>query len=190
MTVSLAVWSTGHHSHSHFYFFKVIIPYIILVFCTVRIINRLRKKTVGEKTKLRKAVWVVLSVVFVFSLCFLPCTTAKAMLLSVRLKDWHAEEDVVIQIFNSLKVLSYTDCLLDPLVYCFCNSGFKNAYISTFCPTFLQERLFNSDIGMGAKVTTTPTSQTRTISLPIVEKGFVYIKPDSPTQVFSATLAD
>lgn len=154
------------------FFSQIIIPFIILVYCTVHIVNRLRKKTVGEKTKLRRAVCVVMSVVVVFSICFLPCAIARAVLLSVRLQQWQVAEDVVVQVYDSLMVLSYLDCLLDPLVYCFCNSGFKDAYVSTFCPAFLQERLLKSDFGLGTTTatTTTTTSGTRNISLPILEK--------------------
>ncbi|KAM9338864.1 12-(S)-hydroxy-5,8,10,14-eicosatetraenoic acid receptor-like [Symphorus nematophorus] len=152
------------------FFSQIIIPFIILVYCTVRIVNRLRKKTVGEKTKLRRAVCVVMSVVVVFSLCFLPCAIARAVLLSFRLKDWQAEEDIAVQVYDSLMVLSYMDCLLDPLVYCFCNSGFKDAYITTFCPTFLKQRLLNTDFVLGTMTTNTTTSGARTISLPIIEK--------------------
>ncbi|GAA6226931.1 12-(S)-hydroxy-5,8,10,14-eicosatetraenoic acid receptor-like [Lates japonicus] len=150
------------------FFTQIIIPFIILVYCTVRIVGRLRKKTVGEKTKLRRAVWVVMSVIVVFSICFLPCAIARAVLLTVRLAEWQAAENIVVQVYDSLMVLSYTDCLLDPLVYCFCNSGFKDVYISTFCPTFVQKRLLSSDSGSGATTITT-TSGARKISLPILE---------------------
>ncbi|KAM6906539.1 12-(S)-hydroxy-5,8,10,14-eicosatetraenoic acid receptor-like [Lycodopsis pacificus] len=156
------------------YFGQIIVPFIILVYCTVRIVNRLRRKTVGEKTKLRRAVFVVMSVVVVFAVCFLPSTVARAVLLSVRLKkEWELAEDVVVQVYDSLMVLSYIDCLLDPLVYCFCNSGFKDAYISTFCPAFLRNRLLKTDFGLGTTTTTTITTTTTTygireISLPIL----------------------
>ncbi|KAG7219118.1 hypothetical protein INR49_019326 [Caranx melampygus] len=152
------------------FFSQIVIPFIILVYCTIRIVNRLRKKTVGEKTKLRRAVWVVMSVAVVFSICFLPCAIARAVLLSVRLLDNQPAEDIVVQVYDSLMVLSYTDCLLDPLVYCFCNSGFKDAYICTFCPTFLQKRLLTSDPAKGNGATTTTTSAAKTVSLPILEK--------------------
>ncbi|KAI4800594.1 hypothetical protein KUCAC02_009588 [Chaenocephalus aceratus] len=158
------------------YFTQIIIPFIILVYCTVRIVNRLRRKTVGEKTKLRRAVLVVISVVVVFALCFLPSTIARAVLLAVRLMDLQVKEDVVVQVYDSLMVLSYSDCLLDPLVYCFCNSGFKDAYISTFCPQFLQRKLLKADFGLGTTTITTTTTTTtinsgnRTVILPIVEK--------------------
>ncbi|XP_054474398.1 12-(S)-hydroxy-5,8,10,14-eicosatetraenoic acid receptor-like [Anoplopoma fimbria] len=154
------------------YFSQIILPFFVLVYCTVRIVNRLRRKTVGEKTKLRRAVCVVMSVVVVFSLCFLPSTVARAVLLGVRLtKAEESVEDVVVQVYDSLMVLSYIDCLLDPLVYCFCNSGFKDAYISTFCPRFLRERLLKTDFGLGTTTTiTTTTSGNRDISLPILAK--------------------
>ncbi|KAK5879726.1 hypothetical protein CesoFtcFv8_022819 [Champsocephalus esox] len=155
------------------HFTQIIIPFIILVYCTVRIVNRLRRKTVGEKTKLRRAVLVVISVVVVFALCFLPSTIARAVLLAVRLMDLQVKEDVVVQVYDSLMVLSYSDCLLDPLVYCFCNSGFKDAYISTFCPQSLQRKLLKADFGLGTTTTTTTTtinSGNRTVFLPIVEK--------------------
>ncbi|XP_074472338.1 12-(S)-hydroxy-5,8,10,14-eicosatetraenoic acid receptor-like [Sebastes fasciatus] len=152
------------------YFTQIIIPFIILVYCTVRIVNRLRKKTVGEKTKLRRAVYVVMSVVVVFSICFLPSTVARAVLLGVRLKEWQDAEDVVVQVYDSLMVLSYIDCLLDPLVYCFCNSGFKDAYINTFCPAFLREKLQNTDFGLGTTTNTITTSGVKTNSLPLLEK--------------------
>lgn len=153
------------------FFSQIIIPFIILVYCTIRIVNRLRKKTVGEKTKLRRAVWVVMSVVVVFSLCFLPSTIARAVLLSVRLLKNQSAEDIVVQVYDSLMVLSYSDCLLDPLVYCFCNSGFKDAYVSTFCPTSLQKRLLSSDPNKGMTgMTTTSTSAAKTVASPILEK--------------------
>lgn len=155
------------------FFSQIVIPFIILVYCTVRIVNRLRKKTVGDKSKLRRAVCVVLSVVFVFSICFLPCAIARAVLLVFRLKDDLSSENVMVQVYDSLMVLSFMDCLFDPLVYCFCNTGFKNAYISNFCPPFLREKLINSDFGMGMGLTTTVTTTTtssagRKVSIPIL----------------------
>lgn len=146
------------------FFSQIVIPFIILVYCTVRIVNRLKRKTVGDKTKLRRAVFVVLSVVFVFSICFLPCAIARAVLLVFRIKELQPLEDVAVQIYDSLMVLSYIDCLLDPLVYCFCNNGFKNAYVSKFFPPILREKLLKSDFGMGLMTTTVTTSTTNSVA--------------------------
>ncbi|MEQ2206166.1 hypothetical protein XENOCAPTIV_024693, partial [Xenoophorus captivus] len=146
------------------FFSQIIIPFIILIYCTARIVSRLRRKAVGEKAKLRKAVFAVLSVAIVFSICFLPCTIARAVLLITRVKEWAPMEVVAVQVYDALMVLSYADCLLDPLVYCFCHSGFKNAYISFF-PSFLKKRLLKPVSGTPpARTTTTIISGAKRIS--------------------------
>ncbi|KAM3861474.1 12-(S)-hydroxy-5,8,10,14-eicosatetraenoic acid receptor-like [Diretmus argenteus] len=162
------------------FFTQIIIPFIILVYCTVRTVNRLKKKTVGDKTKLRRAVYLVSSVVLVFSVCFLPCTVARAVLLAVRLKDWQDTETLVVQVYDGLMVFSYSDCLLDPLIYCFCYSGFKNAYMSSFCPAALQRMVGTTDSSTGPANTTTITTTTsgaRTITTVMLGK------PDRVTHV-------
>ncbi|XP_054618509.1 12-(S)-hydroxy-5,8,10,14-eicosatetraenoic acid receptor-like [Dunckerocampus dactyliophorus] len=153
------------------FFTQILIPFIVLVYCTVRIVHRLRKKTVGDQRKLRRATCVVMSVVALFSVCFLPSTIARAVLLAARLTRPEME-NLAAQVYDSLMVLSNLDCLLDPLVYCFCYSGFKDAYLATFCPTFLQKRLLKSefDSRTGTTTTTTTTSGARTICLPMIEK--------------------
>ncbi|XP_030577819.1 12-(S)-hydroxy-5,8,10,14-eicosatetraenoic acid receptor-like [Archocentrus centrarchus] len=146
------------------FFSQIIIPYIILVYCTVCIVKRLRKKTVGERAKLRRAVWLVISIVVIFSICFLPCTIARAVLLYVQ-----DVENTAVQVYDALMVLSYSDCLLDLMVYCFCNSGFKDIYISTVCPAFFQKRWINPDSGTKKTTYTTIAPGTRMISLPTPE---------------------
>ncbi|KAM4529887.1 hydroxycarboxylic acid receptor 2-like isoform 2-T2 [Fundulus diaphanus] len=140
------------------FFSQIIVPYIILIYCTARIVSRLQRKTIGEKAKLRRAVFAVVSVAVVFSICFLPCTIARAALLIVRVKHWTQEEEVAVQVYDALMVLSYADCFLDPLVYCFYNSGFKVAYISTFFPPFLKQRLLEPATGPSTTTTTTTTT--------------------------------
>ncbi|KAM4713214.1 uncharacterized protein gpr31 [Anableps anableps] len=157
------------------FFSQIIIPFIILIYCTACIIGRLRRKTVGEKARLRRAVFAVMSVAIVFSICFLPCTVARVVLLVVRVKNWLEEENIVVQVYDSVMVLSYADCLLDPLVYCFCNSGFKVAYISTFFPPCLRRRLLKPastplPVTTTGTTTTTVTSGAKIISLQMLQK--------------------
>ncbi|KAM4633319.1 12-(S)-hydroxy-5,8,10,14-eicosatetraenoic acid receptor-like [Polymixia lowei] len=121
------------------FFTQIVIPFIILVYCTVHIVNRLRKKTVGDKTKLRRAVFLVTSVMVVFSICFLPCTLARMILLIARVQQWkELSEDIAAAAFDGLMVLSYVDCLLDPLIYCFCSTKFKSLYLSSYFPFLLK----------------------------------------------------
>ncbi|XP_061560977.1 12-(S)-hydroxy-5,8,10,14-eicosatetraenoic acid receptor isoform X1 [Phycodurus eques] len=122
------------------FFTQILIPFVILVYCTAHIVNRLRKKTVGDRTKLRRAVFVVTSVMVVFSLCFLPCAIARAVLLAARVEEWReSSQDKATVAFDGLMVLSYLDCLLDPLIYCFCSTKFKALYLSNYFPFLLKE---------------------------------------------------
>lgn len=117
------------------FFSQILIPFIILVYCTVRIVNRLRKKTIGDKTKLKRAVFLVTTVMVVFSFCFLPCTLARMVLLIARVEEWTENfQDKATVAFDGLMVLSYMDCLLDPLVYCFCSTKFKGLYLANYFP--------------------------------------------------------
>ncbi|XP_073349552.1 hydroxycarboxylic acid receptor 2-like [Pagrus major] len=122
------------------FFTQIVIPFIILVYCTVRIVNRLRKKTVGDRTKLKRAVFLVTSVMVVFSFCFLPCAISRMVLLIIRV---HVQDEVIQDkaavAFDGLMVLSYMDCLLDPLVYCFCSTKFKAIYLSNYFPFFVKD---------------------------------------------------
>ncbi|XP_070782484.1 12-(S)-hydroxy-5,8,10,14-eicosatetraenoic acid receptor [Enoplosus armatus] len=122
------------------FFTQILIPFCILVYCTVHIVKRLRKKTIGDKTKLKRAVFLVTSVMVVFSLCFLPCTIARMVLLIARVKDWpDINQNIAAVAFDGLMVLSYMDCLLDPLVYCFCSTKFKSLYLSSYFPFLMKE---------------------------------------------------
>lgn len=117
------------------FFSQILIPFVILVYCTVRIVNRLRKKTVGDRTKLKRAVFLVTTVMVVFSFCFLPCTLARMVLLIARVEEWAENlQDKAAVAFDGLMVLSYMDCLLDPLVYCFCSTKFKGLYLANYFP--------------------------------------------------------
>lgn len=117
------------------FFSQILIPFVIMVYCTARIVNRLRKKTVGDKTKLRRAVFLVSSVMVVFSFCFLPCTLARVVLLIARVQEASAPtQDKATVVFDGLMVLSYMDCLLDPLVYCFSSTKFKGLYLTSYFP--------------------------------------------------------
>ncbi|KAM9355241.1 hydroxycarboxylic acid receptor 2-like [Pholidichthys leucotaenia] len=121
------------------FFTQIIIPFVILVYCTVHIINRLKEKTIGDRTKLRRAVFLVATVMVVFSCCFLPCTIARMVLLIIRVQDGEDYiEDKATMVFDGLMVLSYMDCLLDPLVYCFCSTKFKALYLSNYFPCLVK----------------------------------------------------
>ncbi|KAL2081960.1 hypothetical protein ACEWY4_021778 [Coilia grayii] len=116
------------------FFTQILIPFIVLVFCTAQIVNRLKRQTVGDRTKLRRATFLVTSVMLVFSLCFLPCTISRMVLLIVRVQEDEYAEKIAVQVYDGLMCLSYLDCLLDPLVYCLSSTKFKNLYLEHYLP--------------------------------------------------------
>uniref|UniRef100_A0A667ZII6 G-protein coupled receptors family 1 profile domain-containing protein n=1 Tax=Myripristis murdjan TaxID=586833 RepID=A0A667ZII6_9TELE len=143
------------------FFTQIIIPFIILVYCTVHIVNRLRKKTIGDKTKLKRAVFLVTSVMVVFSICFLPCTIARMVLLIIRVSHGSERyEDIAAMVFDGLMTFSYMDCLLDPLVYCFCSTKFKALYLSNYFPFLVKGDTVLSESSHSAGNVPPPTRST------------------------------
>ncbi|XP_062320545.1 12-(S)-hydroxy-5,8,10,14-eicosatetraenoic acid receptor-like [Osmerus eperlanus] len=127
------------------FFTQILIPFIILLYCTVRIVNRLKRKTVGDKTKLRRAMFLVSLVMVLFSVCFLPCTAARIVLLVARVQAWkQLSEETAVQVFDGVMVLSFINCLLDPLVYCFCSTKFKNIYLGNYFPCLLKKHALDN----------------------------------------------
>ncbi|XP_060772387.1 12-(S)-hydroxy-5,8,10,14-eicosatetraenoic acid receptor [Neoarius graeffei] len=120
------------------FFTPVLIASIILVYCTIKITKRLKEKTVGDTTKLRKAVVLVTLVVLVFSLCFWPSAISRLVLLIVRVTESLLLEKTAVEVYDGLMCISYLDCLLDPLIYCLSNTKFKQVYISTYLPCLMK----------------------------------------------------
>ncbi|KAM7395983.1 hypothetical protein PAMA_007319 [Pampus argenteus] len=132
------------------FFTQILIPFVILIYCTVHIVNRLRKKTVGDNTKLRRAVFLVTSVMVVYSFCFLPSTIARLILLIARVNEWQeSHQDKAAVAFDGLMVLSYMDCLLDPLIYCFCSTKFKALYLTNYFPCLVKNVQMSLDSSVG-----------------------------------------
>ncbi len=63
------------------FYSQIFIPFLVLVYCSIRIIKRLKQKSAGDKTKLRRAMFLVTSVVLVFAVCFLPYAFTRAVQL-------------------------------------------------------------------------------------------------------------
>lgn len=116
------------------FFTQNLVPFVVLVFCTVGIHARLRMTSVGDKTKLRRASFLVISVMLVFTLCFLPCTISRMVLLVVSRGTEYSPraKDIALQVYDGLKCLAYLDLLLDPIVYCLSSKKFKNLYMETY----------------------------------------------------------
>ncbi|MBN3306478.1 12-(S)-hydroxy-5,8,10,14-eicosatetraenoic acid receptor [Amia ocellicauda] len=121
------------------FFTQILVPFLILLFCALGIIRKLSERTIGKKDKIRRAVFLVSLVVIVFGVCFLPCAVSRMVLLIFRSQGWEDAEDTAVQVYDGIMVLSYIDCLLDPLVYCLSSSDFKTVYMSHFCKCLMHK---------------------------------------------------
>ncbi|RXN07462.1 12-(S)-hydroxy-5,8,10,14-eicosatetraenoic acid receptor-like protein [Labeo rohita] len=121
------------------FFTQIFIPFFVLVYCSIRIIRRLKQKSVGDKTKLRK-VFLVTSMVLVFAICFLPYAITRAVQLKINGLVMAEEKDTVVKLYDGLVCLSYLNCLLDPILYCLSSSKFKKLYISMYLPFLLENQ--------------------------------------------------
>ncbi|XP_076873909.1 hydroxycarboxylic acid receptor 2 [Brachyhypopomus gauderio] len=121
------------------FFIQVLIPLPILIYCTTRITLKLREKTVGDRTKLQRAVFLVICVVLVFSICFVPSAISRTVLLVMRAKEFPTGEEITVQVYDGMMCLSYLNCLLDPIVYCLSSTKFKKLYIATYLSFLLKK---------------------------------------------------
>ncbi|KAL0165010.1 hypothetical protein M9458_040763 [Cirrhinus mrigala] len=121
------------------FFTQIFIPFIILVYCLIRIIRRLKQKSVGDKTKLRKA-FLFTSMVLVFAICFLPYAITRAVQLKIIGTVMTEEKVTVVKLYDGLVCLSYLNCLLDPILYCLSSSKFRKLYISMYLPFLLKKQ--------------------------------------------------
>lgn len=120
------------------FFTQILIPFLVLVYCSIRMINRLNQKSVGDKTKLRRAMFLVTTVVLVFAVCFLPYTFTRAVQLKNGLV-MKEEKVAVVKLYDGFLCLSYLNCLLDPILYCLSSSKFKKLYMSMYLPFLLEK---------------------------------------------------
>ncbi|XP_056125527.1 12-(S)-hydroxy-5,8,10,14-eicosatetraenoic acid receptor [Rhinichthys klamathensis goyatoka] len=121
------------------FFTQILIPFLVLVFCSILIIKRLNQKSVGDKTKLRRAMFLVTTVVLVFAVCFLPYTVTRAVQLKKNGHVMKEEKVTVVKLYDGFVCLSYLNCLLDPILYCLSSSKFKKLYMSMYLPFLLEK---------------------------------------------------
>ncbi|XP_077587536.1 B2 bradykinin receptor [Stigmatopora nigra] len=111
-------------------FFSFIIPMIIISFCTIKIIQSLRKRSVArfnaEKSE-QKATTLVLVVLGTFLFCWIPfhCTTILDMLLKADvIRGCHlgAFVDICDQLFS---YLAFLNSIINPILYVIVGKNFR-----------------------------------------------------------------
>lgn len=119
----------GIKVHHVTYIAEFFLPLLILLFCSIQISCALRQRQMGREKKVRQAVRTVLVIVGVFIFCFLPgiVTGLTALYLKERTNKYCNAYKVVSQMFVLSIGFTYMNSALDPVIYCFSSSIFRNA---------------------------------------------------------------
>ncbi|XP_059842802.1 hydroxycarboxylic acid receptor 2-like [Hypanus sabinus] len=108
-----------------FIVFKFILPASVILFSTCSITWRLKQMKSEMRVKYERAMRLVIAVAAVFLICFLPTNIAViVILISSNLKDC-VVFDISVQIFYNTLCITYLNSVLDPVIYYFSSSTFK-----------------------------------------------------------------
>ncbi|XP_053358397.1 hydroxycarboxylic acid receptor 2 [Clarias gariepinus] len=119
----------GIKLHYVIYIAEFILPLLILFFCSFRISCILKKRQMDREKKVRQAIRTVLVIVVVFILCFFPgvATGLIALYLEKRINEYCNAYKVVSELFVLSIGVTYLNSALDPVIYCFSSSMFRNS---------------------------------------------------------------
>lgn len=125
--------TTAIKLHYLIYIGEFFLPLLLLLFCSIRISCILRQRQLDKEKKVRQAIHTVLVIVGVFIFCFLPgvATGLTSLYLKTRLEIYCNAYKLFSQLFVLSIGFTYMNSALDPIIYCFSSSLFRNALKSS-----------------------------------------------------------
>ncbi|KAF6714466.1 Hydroxycarboxylic acid receptor 2 [Oryzias melastigma] len=118
--------------HYVLYIFEFVLPWLVLLFCSIRITCYLQRQKIGSQEILRKAIRAVMVITTVFTLCFMPGVVTG--LGSVYIKFFSYEKckyNSWNQAFMIGIGFTYLHSALDPVIYFFSSSTFTQTFVSS-----------------------------------------------------------
>ncbi|CAI5653336.1 hydroxycarboxylic acid receptor 2 [Oreochromis niloticus] len=114
---------------------EFLLPWFLLLFCSAKIVCWLRHWRLGRQLRGRKAIRAVMVIILVFTLCFMPSVITG--LAAIYIKKIHPHDcksyTKVAQAFMICIVFTYLNSALDPIVYTFSSSMFRDALKTSIC---------------------------------------------------------
>uniref|UniRef100_A0AAY4DE95 G-protein coupled receptors family 1 profile domain-containing protein n=1 Tax=Denticeps clupeoides TaxID=299321 RepID=A0AAY4DE95_9TELE len=119
--------------HYGIYILEFFLPFLVLLFCCVCITCILRQRQMAKERKVRRAIRTVMVIVVVFVVCFSPGILTG--LITMIWKSVYPNDCYTYRLFGELFSLSisltYLNSVLDPIIYCFSSSMFRNTLKSS-----------------------------------------------------------
>ena len=111
------------------------LPWFVLLFCSSRIACHLLKRQIGRnlQKKVRKAIRAVWVISLVFTICFLPSilTGLGGVYIKVFQPKNCKSYNLITKLFIECIGFTYLNSALDPIIYCFSSSLFRDALTSS-----------------------------------------------------------
>ncbi|XP_061084544.1 hydroxycarboxylic acid receptor 2-like [Conger conger] len=120
--------------HYGVYILEFFLPFLLLSFCSLRIICFLRSRQLDRKQQVKRAIQVVMIIVGVFTVCFLPGIATGLVTIAIqklRPKDCDSFR-LASELFSMSIAFTYLNSTLDPVIYCFSSSTFRNTLKASF----------------------------------------------------------
>ncbi|XP_058651671.1 hydroxycarboxylic acid receptor 2 [Onychostoma macrolepis] len=120
--------SLGIRLHYAVFTLEFFLPLLLLVFCSVSIACILHTRQMDKDKKGKRAIRTVLVIVGVFVFCFFPSIgTGLTVLYLKKFGDAYCDAyKFISQLFSMSIAFTYLNSALDPVIYCFSSSIFRN----------------------------------------------------------------
>ncbi|KAM7408169.1 hypothetical protein PAMA_002046 [Pampus argenteus] len=128
--------------HYVVYAAEFFLPWFLLLFCSARITCYLRQQKMKQQKRVQKAIIAVVGISLLFTVCFLPAviTGLHVIYLNTFYPDNCMSYKRIILVFIMCISVTYLNSALDPFIYSFSSSMFRDALRSAM-----------SHVGIGKK---------------------------------------
>ncbi|XP_051773003.1 hydroxycarboxylic acid receptor 2-like [Ctenopharyngodon idella] len=118
----------GIRLHYAVFISEFFVPLVLLVFCSVRIACILRSRQMDKDKRGQRAIRTVLVIVGVFVFCFFPSIATGLTTLYFKSlgEEYCKAYSLTSQLFSMSIAFTYLNSALDPVIYCFSSSIFRN----------------------------------------------------------------